>query len=576
MKKATSARMLKDEILSCLYRSPFIEKAVDEVLAMTGEYFDVSRVYVFENSEDDQFCSNTFEWCNVGISPEKDNLQNMSYAEDLGGTYQDNFNEEGVFFCSDIRSLPREQFEILEPQGVKALLQSAIMDRGVFKGCIGFDECSNDHVDWEEDSEKVETLAYIARLLSIALLERRNLMRLTESAEQLKIAYEKARKADKAKSDFLSRISHDMRTPLNGIFGLTKLMREKRDWADIQADLDQLELSGRYLLDLINDTLDVNRIESGQMELHPTVCDAAALFDNVNDLLQPNVQEKRLRFSADTSGLPARKLFIDVGRVEQLFMNIIGNAVKFTPPEGAIDLIVHDDGIVDDAQIVRVIVRDTGIGMSKEFLPHLFEPFSQEDSSSKSIHVGTGLGMSISRKIVDLMGGSLSVESELGVGTAFTVVLPLPFATKDQITQSALLDGDGASLALPAACRVLLCEDHPLNAQIAMRLLDSRGIEVVHAENGFEGLKAFENAPCGYYDAVLMDVRMPVMNGLEAIEAIRAFESPSARRVPIIALTANAFAEDVECSLSAGADAHLAKPVEPALLLGTLSRLMAD
>ena len=574
MKRPSTSQKLKDEILSCLYSSPSIEKAVDRVLSITGGYFDVSRVYVFENSEDDQCCSNTFEWCNEGISPEKDNLQNIHYFNDLGGKYQQNFNEEGIFFCPDIRRLPPEQYEILEPQGVKAMLQSAIMDRGSFKGYIGFDECSNESVNWEEDTEKVETLAYIARLLSIALLERRNLIRLTESARQLQIAYDAAKKADRAKSDFLSRISHDMRTPLNGILGLTKLMKEDREGKSIQEDLDQLELSGQYLLNLINDTLDVSRIESGQMVLHPSVCDAAALFDNIKALLQPNIQEKNLRFTTNEDALPAGKLFIDVGRAEQLFMNIVGNAVKFTPQNGSIDLIVHDDGVIKGVQFVRVIVRDTGIGMSEEFLPHLFEPFAQEDSSSKSNHHGTGLGMAISKKIVDLMSGHISVKSKIGCGTEFTVVLPMPLATEQQIDTCGQSSSEGTSASLPDACRVLLCEDHPLNAQIVIRLLSSRGIEVVHAENGLDGLNLFKTGSCGRFDAVLMDIRMPVMNGLEAIEAMRAFEAGSERGVPIIAMTANAFAEDVERSMRAGADAHLAKPVEPSDLLETLARLI--
>lgn len=391
--------------------------------------------------------------------------------------------------------------------------------------------------------------------------------------EQLRMATEEARKASSAKSDFLSRISHDMRTPLNGIIGLTRLMRNETDVNKMKEKLEQMELSGDYLLHLINDTLDVGKIESGKMELRPVVCDGRKFFESTLALVRPNLEEKEISLEVHAQGLPFTMLYLDVGRLEQLSMNILGNAIKFTPRGGKIDFYIENlsshNGILRD----RVTVRDTGIGISSEFLPHIFEPFSQEHGASTSQYQGTGLGMTIAKQIVELMGGEISIQSEPGKGTEVTFTLDLPVATQEQINKSrsrAVVSEIGNSLV---GRRVLLCEDNPLNAEIASLLLTEAGCISVHAENGKQGVALFQDRP-EQFDVILMDIRMPVMDGLEAAKAIRSIDSDKARNIPIIALTANAYEEDVQKCLEAGMNAHIAKPLEPERMYRVMAKYL--
>lgn len=401
-----------------------------------------------------------------------------------------------------------------------------------------------------------------------------NLLLMQEQKRELENALLRAELANKAKTDFLSRISHDMRTPLNGILGITTLLKDNVTDPKIHADLLQLEMSGQYLLNLINDTLDVNKIESGKLELHPGVYEGRNAINNILDLIKPNIEKKHLNFQLHAENLPYTTLFIDMGRLEQVIMNILGNAIKFTPEGGKIEVTVQNLSANPMVLHDRIIIKDSGIGMSEEFLPHLFEPFSQENPGSTGNTVGTGLGMSITYQIIKLMGGTIDVTSKLGEGTTFTIDLPLPVATEEQKrnwkeTQTLNLNDyefEGK--------RVLLCEDHALNAQIATRLLEKRGMLVDHAENGQEGVDMFRKSELDYYDVVLMDIRMPVMDGLEATKTIREMTRKDSSRVPIIAMTANAFYEDIQQAKAAGMDAHLGKPIEVNKLFECMAELL--
>ena len=342
-----------------------------------------------------------------------------------------------------------------------------------------------------------------------------------EQNERLNKALEAARSASKAKTAFLSRISHDMRTPLNGILGITALMQESIEGEKAQMDLQQLEMSGKYLLNLINDTLDVSKIESGKLELHPCVCDGRLVFNNVLALIKPNLDARKINFTVHANNLPFTMLNIDVGRVEQIVMNILGNAVKFTPEGGSIDFTMTNISGQDDLIIDEIVIKDSGIGMSAAFLPHLFEPFSQENTGRTSSFQGSGLGMAITKQLIELMGGTIRVESALGKGTTFTLVLPLKIATEEEVEKWEALKTVKKNNVTLEGKRILLCEDHPLNANIATRLLKKRGMLVELAENGGIGVAMFQQSPPNYYDAILMDIRMPVMDGLDAARTIR-------------------------------------------------------
>ena len=392
----------------------------------------------------------------------------------------------------------------------------------------------------------------------------------TDQKKKLQAALDEAKLANRAKTDFLSRVSHDMRTPLNGILGLTSLLKDSVTDKQIADDVEQLELSGRYLLNLINDTLDMSRIESGRLELHPIVCEGRTLLQNVINLARPNMEKKHLNFRVNTGNPPFTMLYIDVGRVEQIMMNILGNAVKFTPEGGIIDFTIEHVSLRDHIITNRISIRDNGIGMSAEFLPHLFEPFTQENNSTTSSSQGTGLGMGITRQLIELMGGEITVESELGKGSCFTFTLDFPMASAEQVEEWKKQQNTGVDDTILKGKRVLLCEDHPLNVQIATRLLKGKGMLIEHAENGQAGVDMLAASPENYYDVVLMDIRMPVMDGMEATRRMRSLPRKDIRLLPIIAMTANAFDEDVKQAKEAGMNAHLSKPIDQGRLYAVL------
>ena len=564
----------KNAALALLYNSADKEQAIRDVLAQTGEHFEALWACVFESATAHAPFINTFEWHNDIVEPLLPRDQSAHCAP-MGKTHRANFDENGMFLCNDLSVLPADQQRALEARGIASLVQYAVMDQGEFKGFVSF--AYGEHMPPEdpESATRIEALTYVARLLSIALLEHRNREQLRDKAHELQGAYEEAQRASRAKSDFLARVSHDMRTPLNGILGLTKLMGCTESIDDMQTDLVQLEMSARYLLDLVNDTLDVSKIESGQMELHPTVCEGKMVFINTLSLLKPNITAKNITFNVHADDLPFTILNIDVGRVEQLIMNIVGNAVKYTPAGGTVDFFMDNIGREEGFLIDRVTVRDSGIGMSEEFLPHIFEPFSQEGDDIASSKNGTGLGMTISKKIVELMGGEIFVTSAKGVGTEFVFTLKLKLATAEQCAAfHEKRNRQARPLDDLTGTTILLCEDHPLNAQIAQRLLAQQGAIVIWEPDGQAGVDRFANEPRGTFDAVLMDIRMPRMNGLEAMRALRSLENTDGPIIPIIAMTANAFDEDVRKSLASGANAHLAKPFEPEQLFRTLNALI--
>lgn len=383
-----------------------------------------------------------------------------------------------------------------------------------------------------------------------------------------------AEKANAAKTAFLSRISHDMRTPLNGILGLTTLIKENTTDNEIKQDLDELELSGKYLLNLINDTLDVSRIESGRLELHPIVCEGRLLFHNAIALATTNAQQKKQKLIVQADDIPFTFLYVDAARMEQIAMNVIGNAIKFTPNGGVIKITMTnlfvEAGLITD----KLVVEDTGVGISQEFIPHIFEAFSQEDAGRTGNSQGTGLGMAITKQLLNKMGGDISVESEVEKGSRFTMILKFVPATEEQIAEfQQIRSGADKAATLPGK-RILLCEDHPLNAAIATRLLETKGMLVEHAQNGRRGVELFAQSDLNYYDAILMDIRMPVMNGIEAAKRIRSLPRRDAKGIPIIAMTANAFTEDIQMTRDAGMNAHISKPIETEKLYDTLASLL--
>ena len=390
------------------------------------------------------------------------------------------------------------------------------------------------------------------------------------SKQAIEQALAAAEQANRAKSEFLSNMSHDIRTPMNAVLGMTEIALDNMDSrAEVESCLKKISISGKHLLDLINNVLDMSRIEAGRMSVNRELVSLSQLAENIVATMQMQAEAKKQSLSVHTEQLACAAVYSDSLRLRQVLLNILGNAVKYTPEGGAVDFTIKESPSAKGDGYVHLafVVQDNGIGMTDEYVRHIFESFSREDRLRVQKTEGSGLGMAITKYIVDAMGGEISIQSEPNVGTEFTVLLDVERAAQEQ-TESQEADATQPQRGL----RVLLAEDNALNREIAVALLSKQGVTVDTAENGQLCVEKFSAAPHGYYDAVLMDVRMPAMNGYEATKAIRALARADAA-LPIIAMTADAFAEDVERCLAAGMNAHLSKPMDIHKLMALLERL---
>ena len=386
-------------------------------------------------------------------------------------------------------------------------------------------------------------------------------------------ALEVAEKASQAKTDFLSNMSHDIRTPMNAIVGLTTLMENELDQPEKLAEhLHKLETSGQLLLGIINNILDMSRIESGKTTLSVEPMHLSQQLDQLSTMIRAQASEKAQTFTVSTH-LRHENLLADPTRLNQVLMNILSNAVKYTPRGGHIRFEVEELPRNEHYAKYRFVVQDDGIGMSEAYQKTLFDPFTREERSGTNKVQGTGLGMAITKNIVDLMGGSISVESATGKGTRFEVVLEFPIDTEaDAVPKAQALPEEPEDVSPLCGMNFLCAEDNAINAEILELLLESKGAHCKIYPNGQELVDAFVRVKPGEYDMILMDVQMPVMDGLEAARRIRSSENPLGRVIPILAMTANAFLEDMQKSKEAGMDEHLSKPVDIDALEQTVKR----
>ena len=368
-----------------------------------------------------------------------------------------------------------------------------------------------------------------------------------------------AESANAAKSTFLNNMSHDIRTPMNAIIGFTNIALKQSPKPEIKACLDKIRDSSEHLLTLINDVLDISRIESGKIQFSPVPVDITEVADTVVNVTCGFLSDRNITFQCNLQEPETRYVLADALRIREVLVNILGNAVKFTKDGGSITFDASYHPGADEQHIVACYrVADTGVGMSEEFVEHIFDEFSQEESSARTQYKGTGLGMAITKRYVDLMGGTITVESKKGEGSTFTVELPLEVTEENRIHKQDSRSG----IQDLAGVKVLMAEDNDLNAEIAVIQLEELGIQVTRVADGKEAVNLFARNPAGTFDIILMDIMMPVMDGYEATAAIRGLSNrPDALLIPIIAMTANAFAEDVQASLDAGMDGHLSKPI---------------
>ena len=518
--------------LDLLGKARNLNDAVQLLFARLGKTYGLDRVSLLDVDRDYLTCRFSYQWA-------RDKTDLMMHK---------------TFYIT------REQYEQwpgqFDPSGLNrhavydessmSCLQAAIWNQGMFAGILSF-EVKADGYSWNDEQRKL--LEELSKIIPSFVMKAR------------------ADAVSQAKTDFLSRMSHEIRTPLNAIVGMTAIARNVVDHRDrVLECLDKLETSNQYLISLINDILDMSRIESGKMELNVQPMDMEDFVRSLEGMMRPQAEQKGLRFIVENRCCQGLALVTDRLRLEQVLINIIGNAVKFTGEGGDVVFSITPEERCSGGQRLTFSVKDTGIGIASEALDSIFNAFEQAEKNTSVRYGGTGLGLAISSRLVQMMGGTLGVRSVLGEGSEFYFTLTLPIGK---------LDGETPRSREPEhhdfhGRRLLVVEDNLLNQEIAQSLLEMEGFLVETAENGQAALDAFGSHEPGYYDAVLMDIRMPVMDGIEATRRIRTMERPDSRTIPIIAMTANAFDQDSRKSLDSGMNGHLSKPIRVEELLGML------
>ena len=563
-----------------------MDELVYRLLSLIGEAMQSDRVFLFERLEGtaEAYC-NTFEWCANGVAPQIDNLTEIVPA-DMPYWLE-------VFDCGETIVIPNiegvktqmpSEYEILKTQSIHSEIAVPVFYRGNLSGFFGLDNPQR-----AMTAGQLRLLAFVGghlgsareNLRMLTLLEEKqksleqNLQAVKLEQQMLKVlckdstsvyrvdlmnAADAARRANEAKSEFLSRMSHDIRTPMNVIMGFTNIALQHADDSDKMKEcLEKIRVSGSNLQELIDDVLDISRIESGEFKIVSQPVKLPELFDFYCQAIAGMAEAKNIRFSGKLHDISHNVLLSDQIRLGQIYMNLLSNAVKYTPENGDVKFEVYEEKLAESGKVRLVsVVSDKGIGMTPEFMEQMYSAFSRAvDTRVNKVH-GSGLGLAIVKKIVDLMDGAIGAESKVGKGTTFRVTLDLPAAADDAETE----EHTETAITLPEKpLTVLVAEDNDLNYEITAEQLRGYRVHCVRAVNGQDCLQRIEQAAPDEFDAILMDMQMPVMNGLEATAAIRKLDSETAKHIPIIALTANAYHEDIQKCLAAGMNAHLSKPI---------------
>ena len=394
--------------------------------------------------------------------------------------------------------------------------------------------------------------------------------------DKLEIALKKAEDASLAKTRFLNNMSHDIRTPMNAILGYAQLMVNElkgKNLPEISEYLKKLQQSGNLLLSIINNVLDMAQIESGRMEIDENYGRIEDIRQNLFEIFGDEAKKKNLVLQY-TINVEHENILTDTTKVKEIFVNILSNAIKYTSSGGSVKVSIDELPCAEDGyMMVRTRVSDTGIGMSQEYLTNIFEAFTREQNTTKSKIAGTGLGMSIVKKYVDLLGGTINVESELGKGSTFTVTLKHRIADESYYVKKYIEESETGSEILEGR-NILLAEDNDLNAEIAEAILESAGLKIERVEDGIQCVNRIEKMPADTYDMILMDIQMPQMDGYKATQAIRNLPDKDKASIPIVAMTANAFEEDKRDAIAAGMNGHIAKPIQVDKMLSILSEVI--
>ena len=443
---------------------------------------------------------------------------------------------------------------------------------------------SYDSYEWQDYFHQSKDVIFGAAVIivfvfilfcSISHFRRKSYLLLEKKNGELRTAIENAERANQAKTEFLAHMSHDIRTPINGIMGMLNIAESNTEDQNRQADCrKKIKKSARHLLSLINDVLEISKLESGDEELTDESFHLNDLLSSCVAIVSGQAAERDVTIETDfdqPEHLPHEYLWGSPLHIKQILVNIAGNAVKYNKPGGHVTIRCQELSEENGVALICFEIADTGIGIGEEYLKHIYEPFTQEGSGARTNYQGSGLGMTITKKLIDKMGGTIQIDSKPGEGSVFTVVLPLKMASPPE-TEAGDPSDPAAEASHTAGKRALLVEDNELNQEIAQFMLMEKGLDVTVAVNGKEAVDLFQQSEFYTYQIVFMDIMMPVMNGYEATRAIRAMDRPDAAEIPIIAMTANAFAEDVKAAMDAGMNEHTAKPIEPEVIGRVLAR----
>ncbi|MBR4545112.1 MAG: amino acid permease [Oscillibacter sp.] len=414
-------------------------------------------------------------------------------------------------------------------------------------------------------------------LIAVSLYIMFHLYTLMQKREKdMEVQKIQAEQSNRAKSTFLSNMSHDIRTPMNAIIGYTTLSQKEPGIPPRVSDyLKKIDASSHHLLALINDVLEMSRIESGKMELEPVKNNIVQGMDDVRDLFATQMETKRLTYTVTADNVENQWVLCDMNRLNRVLLNLISNAYKFTPEGGSVSVSLTQTGAANGIASYEIRVRDTGMGMSPEFAAKVFEAYERERTTAVDHIQGTGLGMSITKSIVDLMGGTIDVETQKGKGTEFIIQVSFPIVEDAGEDAGSAQDGEASDADIDfSKVKVLLVEDNEINREIATIVLEEAGFQLDTAENGKIAVDKIAASRPGDYQVILMDVQMPVMNGYEATKAIRKLSNPGLSDIPIVAMTANAFSEDIQAAKDAGMDSHISKPIDVPQMLATLKEIL--
>jgi signal transduction histidine kinase len=558
----------RDKLLNTVNRAAAIllqsgtdefENALLRSMGMIGEAVRVDRVYIWKNNihDGENCCTQLFEWSHGAESQ-----QGTQYTINIPYSRIVNWEKtlsSGNCINSLVRNLSADEQVLLVPQGIISILVVPVFLQERFWGFVGFDDCRRERT-FTENEESI--LRSGSLLIANAILRNDLMQNIRAGAVELEWALERAQSASRAKSDFLSNMSHEMRTPMNAIIGMTLIGKaapdiEKKDYA-----FEKIEGASTHLLGVINEVLDMSKIEAGKFELSFVEFNIEKMLQKVLNVINFRVDEKHQTLTVNLDPRIPANLIGDDQRLAQVITNLLTNAVKFTPENGLIYLNALLENEENDLCTIQMEVKDTGIGISAEQQSRLFSSFEQAESSTSRKFGGTGLGLAISKHIVELMDGKIWLESELGKGSTFAFTVQLKRG-KEEEAESIHNAIKVAAEGPPSfrGRRLLMAEDVDINQEIVQSLLEPTEIAIDCAMNGVEAVRMFSENPESY-DLILMDLQMPEMDGYEATRQIRALEEGRPKKVPIIAMTANVFKEDIDKCLQVGMNAHIGKPID--------------